>query len=58
MEFGFYTFIVLAEGGITCFKVVRESMSLIVSEESTDAHCFHAMVADFGFYVAHIKSYY
>ena len=46
---------VAKEGGITYFKIGRESMNLIISEESAVAHCFHAMVADFGFYVAHIK---
>ena len=47
--------IVAEEGGITYFKVGRESMNLIISDESADVHCFHAMVADFGFCVAHIN---
>ena len=43
------------EGGITYVKVGKESMNLIVLEESTVAHYFHVMVADFGFCVAHIN---
>ena len=43
------------EGGMTYFKVGRESMNLIASEESGATHCFYAMVADFGLCVVHIN---
>ena len=41
--------IVVDEGGITYLKVGRESKKLIALDESAATHCFHAMVADFGF---------